>query len=140
MRTTAGHRVLMATAISASCLGLVSLLAPWVRVGAAGKSTIELIATAGALDVLTGWVKVIVVVVWASAPVLGGIALLVFASGRNRMGAVLLLVVGLLLALPAALLVTTFRQGLAWGALAGGLCGVLSIGASLGLIYSTTQR
>lgn len=118
----AGQRLVL-VAMVIDVVGVFALLAPWMRVGSVGKSSIELLADAGALDVLTGRVEVVVLVVWGSVPILAGVGLLALAARRWRLGAGVFAVVGLLL-LGAAVALVGFAMGhVAWGALVGGACG-----------------
>lgn len=111
-----GTQHLLIGAIVAGFLTAVTLILPWFQVGGSQKSSIDLIGSLGALDVIEGNVKRIVVLAWFAIPVLVGSAMLVAASGRYRAAAFLLTPLGPLLG-GIVLLVLVVETGLlAWGA------------------------
>ena len=69
-------------------LGIVStvcLVLPWVRVGTRDRSSIDLIGSAGALDIIEGATKAIVILLWFLLPLLVAAAMLALAAGRTRL-------------------------------------------------------
>lgn len=107
---------LVALALGAGFLATISLVLPWFTIAGRSRSSIDLVSSASALEVIDGPAKVAVVACWLCAPLLVALAMLVAASGRHRAGALLLSPVTgiLLLVVIIGVLVDDIR--LAWGA------------------------
>ena len=122
MRNDSSTRRLAAMATIAGTAAAVALVLPWVRTGDRSRSSIDLIGTAGALDVIEGSVRTGVVITWFLVPVLVAGAMLAGAADRLRLCAVLLVPLGPLLA--GVILVAALRagDGLVWGAYLTGAC------------------
>lgn len=134
-------RVLLPCAAACGIGAIVSLIGPWVRIGAASYSTIDLIGAAGALDLISGAVRIAVVFVWFIAPLLGAATLLLLAARRPRLAAIASAVIGLLILVPAVLLLTTFSGGIAWGVFVGGGLGAVgSMSAATYLVMPDSTK
>ena len=110
---------LIALALASGFLAVVSLVLPWFDVLGKERSSIDLVSSAGALDVIEGGVKVLVLLGWFSAPLFVSVAMLVAASGRHRVAALVLLPVGLVLVGVFVVGVFVDDVGIAWGAIFG---------------------
>lgn len=115
-------------------LGVVAaggLLLPWAHTGTRTRSSIDLLSSANALDLVTGWQRVAMFAGWLG--VLAGAAsgLVLVAWDRPRGGALATGVVGPALVLAtAAIVVSPFT--VAWGAwFASGVGATASIGSGL---------
>ncbi len=93
-----------------------SLLLPWFRVGGPSRSTLELIASAGALDVIEGAVRVLVVAAWTLVPVSVAGALFAGAARRPRLAGALVAGSCSLVIVVAGYLALVRPSVLAWGA------------------------
>ena len=122
MRTDSSTRRLAALATLAGTAAAVALVLPWVRTGDRTRSSIDLIGTAGALDVIEGSVRVGVVITWFLVPVLVAGAMLAGAADRLRLGAALLVPLGPLLAGVIAFAAVRAGDVLVWGAYVTGAC------------------
>lgn len=103
-------------ALLAGFAAALSLLLPWFRVGARSRSSIDLIGGLGALDVIEGPVKALVVIGWFAVPALVAAALIAGAAGRNRLAAALLLPLGPVLAGSVVAVIFVAGDVLRWGA------------------------
>ncbi len=128
----------IAAALTAAFLAVVSLVFPWFVIVGRARSSIDLISSAGALDVIEGGVKVLVLVGWLIAPALVSIAMLVAASGRFRLaaGLVMPISIGLVVVAIAGLFVDAI--GLAWGAIFGG--GFAALAGVFAMMVLVTAR
>lgn len=121
-----GTGPLISVALGAGFLATVSLVLPWFTIAGQSRSSIDLLSSASALDVIEGGAKVAVIGCWLLAPVLVAAAMLVAASGRHRASALFLapVVIATFFVAFVGLLVDDIR--LAWGALAGLVFAVLA--------------
>jgi len=117
------QRMLVA-AIVAGFAAAVTLVLPWIRVGSSARSSIDLIGSLGALDVIEGATKVAVVLAWLLTPILVAAAMLLGASGRYRLSAALLAPLGLLLGGIVLLVFFVAGDTLAWGAYLTAVCAI----------------
>lgn len=112
----------------------VSLLAPWVRSGRVDRSTIELLESASALDVLDGRAEIGALAAWYIVPVLAAGAAVSAGWHRKRLTAAFALPMGPLM-LFAWWAVASSPLDTRWGAALGGLLGACaSVLATLLLI------
>ena len=121
-------------------LAAFGLLLPWARSGGRSRSSIELVSTAGALDVVTGWPFAALVIGWFSVVVAAAVALVLVAWGRPVAGASAAAVVGpgMIAALVA---VSASPLPLAWGAwIASGFGVGASIGSGLLVLTRVSER
>ncbi len=109
-----GRLTALATASGAATA--VSLVLPWLRIGSRNRSSIDLIGSAGALDVIDGSVRVAVVATWFLVPLLAAAAMLAGAAGRHRLASGLLVPLAPTLAGVVILGWAVAGDGLAWGA------------------------
>jgi hypothetical protein len=112
---------------SIAVFAAVSLLAPWARSGRVDRSTIELLSTAGALDLLAGWAEVVALVSWYLVPLLAAGAAVAAGWQRQRLTAGFVLPIGPLMGL-AWLAVLRSPLETRWGA---------GLGVASGLMAST---
>ena len=103
-------------ASAAGAATALSLVLPWVRVGGRSRSSIDLIGSAGALDVIEGGVRVAVVATWFLVPALVSVAMLAAAADRPRAAALSLLPLGPGLLAVVAVATLSARSVLVWGA------------------------
>lgn len=115
---------LLVAAIFGGFAAAVTLVFPWIRIGGRARSSIELIGSLGALDVIEGATKFAVVLAWLLTPVLVAAAMLLGASGRYRMSAALLAPLGLLLGGIVLLVFVVAGDTLAWGAYLTVVCAI----------------
>lgn len=104
----------LASAVGAATA--LSLMLPWLRVGGRSRSSIDLIGSAGALDVIEGGVRFAVVATWFLVPGLVAFSMLAAAAGRLRACAFALLPLGPGLVAVVAGAVLTAGRLLVWGA------------------------
>lgn len=112
-------------------LSTICLLLPWVRVGSRDRSSIDLIGSAGALDIVEGATKAVVVLLWFLLPMLVAAAMLSLAAGRLRLVGWLLLPLGLVLGAIVLLLLVVAGDVVVWGAW---LSAAFAVGASASAI------
>lgn len=124
MRLSSGP--LIAGALAAGFINVASLVLPWFDVVGRPRSSIDILRSASALDVIEGGLKIVVVGAWLLAPVLVAGAMLFGAAGRHKLAAVLLLPVGIftLFAVGAGLVIDEI--GVVWGALLGLVSAILA--------------
>ena len=122
---------LIAVALAAGFVTVVSLVLPWFDILGAQRSSIDILRSASALDVIEGSLAVVVIGGWLLAPVLVSIAMFVAASGRHSIAALLLLPVGLatIVVVGAGLFVDEI--GLVWGAFVGLIAALVASGLAL---------
>lgn len=118
-------------ALALGVLSTLCLVLPWVRLGSRDRSSIDLIGSAGALDVIEGATKAIVVVLWFLLPVLVAAAMLALAAGRHRLLALLLVPLGPLIGLVVLVLLRVAGGVVVWGAW---LSAAFAVGASASAI------
>ena len=124
-------------AVGFAVLSAVALVLPWVRTGSRSRSSIEMIASAGALDVIEGTTKAIVVLLWFCIPLLVAAALIAFAAGRLRLLAGLILPLGPILGAIVGLLRAVGGDIVEWGAW---LSAVFAVGGSISAIMVLATR
>ncbi len=107
---------LVALALGAGFLATISLVLPWFTIAGRSRSSIDLVSSASALEVIEGPVKVAVIACWLCAPLLVALAMLVAASGRHRAGALLLSPVTGIMLLVVIIGTVVDDIRLAWGA------------------------
>lgn len=113
----------------------VSLVLPWLTIGSApGRSSIDLIGSANALDVVGGPALALIVGTWLAVPVAAAAALVLGASGRSTAAAVVVLAISLLVASAAGAIVVSDAVTLAWGGAVGGLAATLAGAAAVGAL------
>ncbi len=112
-------------------LSTICLVLPWVRVGSRDRSSIDMIGSAGALDIIEGATKAIVVLLWFLLPVLVAAAMLSLAAGRIRLLGWLLVPLGLILGAIVLLLLIVAGDVVIWGAW---LSAAFAVGASASAI------
>ena len=116
-----------ALGVAAAC----GLLLPWVTTGGRSRSTVELMSSASALDLLDGWTRILVVGGWMLVVVGAALGLLGVAWERPGVARIGLLAVGPAL-VGAALLIAWSPLSIAWGAwVASGMGATASIGSGL---------
>lgn len=116
----------MAVALTAGFLTVVSLVLPWFDLLGKERSSIDLVSSASALDVIDGGVKILVIFGWLLAPLLVSIAMFVAAAGRHRLAAILLLPIGVLFVAVFVIGMLVEDIGIAWGAIFGAVFAALT--------------
>jgi hypothetical protein len=116
-RPRSGH--LITAALGAGFLTVVSLVLPWFDLLGKKRSSIDILRSASALDVIDGFVKVVVLAGWLLAPVLVAMAMPIAASGRHRAAAALLVPVGVGVLAAALFGALVDDIDLVWGAIFG---------------------
>ncbi len=108
----------------------LSLVAPWARSGTRDQSSVDLLRSAGVLDVITGWQRSATVATWYGVVVLVAISLVALAWGRSTLSAAVLVPVGPAVFF-AAVIVSRSPLPLRWGAVAGSLCGLTATASAI---------
>ncbi|MDW3176683.1 MAG: hypothetical protein R8J94_04765 [Acidimicrobiia bacterium] len=117
---------LISAALVAGFLTTASLVLPWFTIAGKSRSSVDLLSSASALDVIEGGVKVAVIGGWLLAPVLVAAAMLLAASGRHRLAAGLLVPVVASTLLVVAIGLAVDAVDLAWGAFVGAVFALLA--------------
>lgn len=129
---------LVAAGLGAGFVATVSLVLPWFTIGERSRSSIDLLGSASALDVIEGGVKVAVIGGWLLAPVFVAVAMLVAASGRHRLAAGLLAPVALLTVAVVVIGGLVDAIALAWGAFVGLVFAVIA--SACAIMVLVTRR
>ena len=109
----------------------LGLLLPWARSGGRTRSTLELLSSASALDLLSGWTRALVVGGWLLVVIGAAAGLVGVAWDRPAVARIGLVMVGPALVL-AALAIVWSPLSIAWGAwVASGMGATASIGSGL---------
>ncbi len=111
--------LLIAFALIAGFLSVVSLVLPWFDLLGKERSSIDLVSSASALDVIDGGVKVLVLLGWFLAPLLVSVAMFLAAAGRHRFAAALLVPIGFVMVIVFVAGSAVDEIGIAWGAIFG---------------------
>lgn len=131
---------MVATGLSAGFVATISLVLPWFTIGERSRSSVDLLSSASALEVIEGGVKAAVIGGWLLAPVFVAVAMLVAASGRHRLAAGLLAPVALLTVVVVVIGGFVDAIELAWGAFVGVVFAVIaSACAIMVLVMPRTQ-
>ncbi len=118
-----------------------SLVLPWLAIGTApGRSSIDLIASANALDVVGGATLALIIGTWLAIPVAAAVALLLGALGRPKAAAAVVLVVSACIGLVAAAIAATDAVALAWGGALGGIAAALGGGSAVGALLDSRAQ
>lgn len=131
---------LLVGSLVAGFLAAVTLVLPWIRLGGRTRSSIELIGSLGALDVIEGSVKVAVIIGWFVVPVLVGTAMLTAAAGKLRLSASLLIPLGPILAGTVLFVLFVESDVLAWGAYLTALFALVATGSAIMVIVRLARR
>lgn len=115
---------------SAGLLAALALLAPWAGSGTTNRSSIELLTSAGVLDLITGWQKPAAILAWYLVVVLAAVAVVAIAWGRTTAGAAALLPIGPAMMVSAAI-VARSPLPLRWGALVGVASGLTATAVAI---------
>lgn len=124
MLARSGPRI--AAALTFGFLSVVSLVLPWFDLLGKERSSIDLVSSASALDVIDGGVKVLVLLGWFLAPLLVSVAMFLAASGRHRFAAALLVPIGVVMVAVFVVGVAVDDIGIAWGAIFGAVFAALA--------------
>ncbi len=108
-----------------------SLVLPWFDISGRSRSSIDLISSASALDVIDGTVRVVVIGMWLLVPVSVAAALLAFAAQRLRVAMALLIVTSLAVLAVLGIAFALGEIGLAWGAWLAAACAVGALGCAM---------
>ena len=121
----------MAAAVGAGFLTACTLVLPWFQISGRARSSIDLISTAGALDVIDGGLRLFVVGMWLLLPVLVSAALILYAAQRTMASAILIGLVGAVVLIVLALGLVIDGVALAWGALVAAVCAVAAVSCAM---------
>jgi len=122
-------------------VSVIGLVLPWLSTGERQRSSIDLIGSAGALDVIEGFTKAVVIAMWFLLPMLAAGSFLAFAAGRSRLAASLVLPLGPVLGLIVGLLFFAVSDQVAWGAWVSAACGICgSLLALVSLVSSSRTQ
>lgn len=119
-------------------LTIVALLCPWARSGTVDRSSIELLGSASALDVLTDGQRIVAAGAWFTVVALGAGALVAAAWGRRTIVAVMALPVGPAM-VAAWLAVQSSPLMVRWGAPMGTVTGVTASIAAILVLLDADQ-
>lgn len=117
-------------------MATLSLAMPWFTIAGRSRSSVDLLSSASALDVIDGWVKIAVIGGWLLAPVIVAAAMLVAASGRHTSGAALLSPVAVVTLAVVVIGAVNDRLELAWGAMIGGMFAALSSACAIMVVLT----
>ena len=131
---------LVSAALISGFLTVVSLVFPWFEIFGKQRSSIDLVTSASALDVIEGLVKVLVIIGWLLAPVLVSIAMFLAASGRHRIAAALLLPIGVAFFGVAFVGLVVGDITLAWGAIFGAVFAALATVFAIMVVVTPKTR
>lgn len=125
-----------AAALASGFLASVTLVLPWLNISGRSRSTIDLIGSASALDVLDGMWKALVIFAWLSFPVVVAVAIIVAATGRLKAAAWLMLPMEAVLALLVVGLRLLLGEGtIAWGAWLTGVFAAMATGSAIMVLF-----
>lgn len=131
----------LVAALVAVFVAAVSLVLPWLAIGTApGRSSIDLIGSANALDVVGGSTLALIVGTWVAIPVAAAMALLLGAIGRPTAAAVVVLLVSVCIGLVAVAIAATDAVALAWGGVLGGVAAALAALAAVVVILGSRAQ
>lgn len=122
-------------AAAAGTVSALTLLGPWVRSGRTDRSTLDLLRSAGALDVLDGADRVAALLAWYLVPVLAAVAVVAAAWQRPRLTAAVVVPMGPMMVM-AFRAVSAAPFDVRWGAVAGIVAGLTATG--LGVLLLVT--
>lgn len=125
--------------VAASLAGAASLVGPWARSGRVDRSSVELLATAGALDVLSGAERLAAVVAWYLVVVAAAFALVAAAWGRTTLAMWPAVLVGPAL-VGAWLIVARSPLTVRWAAPLGALMGLTASATGILVLMRRTGR
>lgn len=120
--------------VVASTVAAAALLGPWVALGTRSFSSLDLISSASALELVQGRRKTMVLVGWMVVPTLTAAGYVLAALGRRRLLAAALAPIG---PVYAAILVTLESRSplqILWGLRLGTAAGAIATVAALALV------
>ncbi len=126
-------------AVVAALVAALSLLAPWARSGQVDRSMFELISSARALDLLSGFEVVLVGAAVVGVTVSASAGLLAASWDRPRMAALSLVASGPIL-IVASVVVSRTPLRLAWGAIGGSTAGAIASICAMMLLFEATTE
>lgn len=121
----------MAAAVGAGFLTACTLVLPWFHISGRARSSIDLISSAGALDVIGGGTRLLVVALWLLLPVLVAVAMLLYAAQRSTASAILIALVGAVVLVVLAVGFVVDGVALAWGAAVAAVCAVVAVSCAM---------
>jgi len=128
-----GRLVCEALLLAGGIGAALSLLLPWLHLSGRDRSTIDIIGSAAALEVLDGTTKWLVVALWMSVPVAVAAGLLLWAAKRHRASRRLIVLASMLIAVCCLITVSTLGSVAELGWYVGLVCAVVSVGAAFTL-------
>jgi hypothetical protein len=112
---------------------VLSLLLPWLHLSGRDRSTIDIIGSAAALELLDGATKWLVVGLWMSVPVAVAAGLLLWALHRHRASRRLIVLASLLIAGCCTITIWTLGSVVEVGWYVGLVCAAVSTGSAFAL-------
>lgn len=126
--------LLSAIAAGGGFLAACTLVLPFFEVAGRSRSSIDLISSAGALDVIDGGIRVVVVGLWLVVPILAAGSLIAFAARRPVLAAMLILAVAVLMLAVLVVGIVAPAVSLAWGAWVAAASSSVAAGAAVALM------
>ncbi len=120
-------------------LAALTLLAPWAGSGDTDRSSIQLLRSAGVLEVISGWQRPAAVLAWYLVVVLAAAALVAVAWGRPIVAGWALLPIGPAM-LVAAVIVTRSALPVRWGAIVGVSAGLIATAGAVLILMTQRSR
>lgn len=129
-------------AVGAGVLAVVGYFAPWARSGSVDRSSIDLLVTAGSLDLLEGPLRLLAAGAWGVVPVLVAAALLALTWHRYQLAATLLLPIGPVLTAGALIVNVQSNDAfrLRWGAPIVALCALTASVAAILVLANSRSK
>ncbi|MCP3934982.1 MAG: hypothetical protein GY708_06375 [Actinomycetia bacterium] len=141
MQDTPGHPEIRTWAVVAVGLSAVASLAfPWHSLLGKSRSTVELMGSASALDVLSGFDKAAVIAAWLAVPLLTAVALLAAAARRSVVVGLAMLPLGPLMVGAVALVSVRVPGDVVWGAWTAMAIGLAATTSASWLVRSGLRR
>jgi len=103
------------------------LVLPWFEISGRSRSSIDLISSANALEIIDGSLRLLIVGLWLLLPVLAAAALIAYAARRSTLAATLTLVVGISVLATVVVGGVVDAVGLAWGAWLAAVFGTVAV-------------
>jgi hypothetical protein len=125
-----GRLVCEALLLAGGIGAALSLLLPWLHLSGQDRSTIDIIGSAAALELLDGTTTWLVVVLWMSVPIAVAAGLLLWAAHRHRASRRLIVLAALLIAACCLITVSTLGSVVELGWYVGLVCAAVSVGAA----------
>ena len=131
---------LVAAGVVTATLAATALLAPWVALGSRRFSSLDLISSASAFELIEGRRKTLVLAAWMLVPVLVAASYVFAAIGRRRLLAGALAPLGPVYAVAFAALAARSPLRTQWGVYLGVISGAAATVIGLALLLPRRRR